>query len=86
MLQEIADALVQSWRNFATAFVLFVPRFVAAIIIFGGGFAVSLLVRRVIQRLFTASYSLTDSASIPPIVIGGSSMRIPGSSDSATNP
>jgi len=52
MIQEIADALVQSWRNFATAFVLFVPRFVAAIIIFGGGFAVSLLVRRAIQRLF----------------------------------
>src|SRR5215210_528088 len=52
MIQEIADALVQSWRNFATAFVLFVPRFVAAIIIFGGGFAVSLLVRHAIQRLF----------------------------------
>ena len=30
MIQEIADALVQSWRNFATAFVLFVPRLVAA--------------------------------------------------------
>ena len=52
MIQEIADALVQSWRNFATGFVLFVPRFVAAIIIFGGGFAVSLLVRQAIQRLF----------------------------------
>jgi len=52
MIQEIADALVESWRNFATAFVLFVPRFVAAIIIFGGGFAVSLLVRQAIQRLF----------------------------------
>jgi len=25
MIQEIADALVQSWRNFASAFVLFVP-------------------------------------------------------------
>ena len=52
MSQEIANALLESWRNFATAFVLFVPRFVAAIIIFGGGFAVSLLVRRAIQRLF----------------------------------
>ena len=38
MIQEIADALVQSWRNFATAFVLFVPRLVAATIIFAGGF------------------------------------------------
>ncbi len=51
MIQEIADALVQSWRNFATAFVLFVPRLVAATIIFAGGLVVSLLVRRVIQRL-----------------------------------
>ena len=32
MIQEIADALVQSWRNFATAFVQFVPRLVAALI------------------------------------------------------
>ena len=37
MIQEIANALVQSWRNFATAFVLFVPRLVAATIIFAGG-------------------------------------------------
>ena len=51
MIQEIANALVQSWRNFATAFVLFVPRLVAATIIFAGGFVVSLLVRRAIQRL-----------------------------------
>ena len=42
MIQEIADALVQSWRNFATAFVLFVPRLVAATIIFAGGFVVAL--------------------------------------------
>jgi hypothetical protein len=50
MIQEIADALVQSWKNFAEAFVLFVPRLVAATIIFGGGFLVALLVRRVTQR------------------------------------
>jgi hypothetical protein len=51
MIQEIADALVQSWRNFASAFVLFVPRLVAAAIIFGGGFVVSLAVRRALYRL-----------------------------------
>jgi hypothetical protein len=53
MIQEIAGALVESWRNFATAFVLFVPRLVAATIIFAGGFLVALLVRRVIQRVLT---------------------------------
>ena len=41
MIQEIADALVQSWRNFANASVLFIPRLVAATIIFGGGFIVA---------------------------------------------
>jgi hypothetical protein len=51
MIQDIADALVQSWGNAARAFVLFVPRLVAASIIFAGGFVVSLLVRRAIQRL-----------------------------------
>ncbi len=51
MIQDIADALAQSWHSFATAFVLFVPRLVAATIIFAGGFVVSLLVRRAIQRL-----------------------------------
>jgi mechanosensitive ion channel-like protein len=50
MIQEIADALVQSWKNFAEAFVLFVPRLVAATIIFGGGFVVAMVVRRVTQR------------------------------------
>lgn len=53
MIQEIADALIESWRNFASAFVLFVPRFVAATIIFAGGFFVALLVRRGIQRLLS---------------------------------
>jgi Conserved TM helix len=51
MIQEIADALLQSWRNFATAFVLFVPRLVAASIIFAGGFLIALLFRRVIHRV-----------------------------------
>jgi Conserved TM helix len=50
MIQEIADALVESWHNFATAFVLFVPRLVAATIIFAGGFVVAILVRRGVQR------------------------------------
>jgi Mechanosensitive ion channel, conserved TM helix len=51
MIQEIADALVQSWRNFASAAVLFVPRLVAATIIFAVGFVVSLAARRAIHRL-----------------------------------
>ena len=51
MLQEIIDALAQSWQNFATAFVLFVPRMVAAAIIFAGGFVFALIVRRVIHRV-----------------------------------
>jgi Conserved TM helix len=51
MIQEIAEALAQSWHNFATAFVLFVPRFIAATIIFGVGFVVSILVRRGVHRL-----------------------------------
>jgi hypothetical protein len=53
MIQEIADALAQSWRNFANAFVLFVPRLVAATIIFAGGFLVAILARRAVQRLLT---------------------------------
>lgn len=51
MVQEITDALVQSWRNFATAFVLFVPRLVAALIIFAGGFVFALVIRRAIERM-----------------------------------
>jgi hypothetical protein len=50
MIQEIADALVQSWRSFANAFVLFVPRLVAATIIFGGGFVVAIVARRAVKR------------------------------------
>jgi hypothetical protein len=51
MIQEIVDALAQSWRNFAAAFVVFVPRLVAATIIFGGGFVVAVIARRVVHRL-----------------------------------
>ena len=54
MIQEIAEALVQSWRNFASAFELFVPRLVAAIIIFTGGFVVALAARRVIHRVLVS--------------------------------
>ena len=51
MIQEIAEALAQSWNNFAAAFVLFVPRLVAATIIFAGGFVVAELIRRIVQAL-----------------------------------
>ena len=51
MIQEIAEALAQSWRTFAAAFVLFVPRLVAATIIFAGGYLVAAIVRRVVQAL-----------------------------------
>jgi small-conductance mechanosensitive channel len=54
MIQDIADALVQSWRNFASAFVLFVPQLVAATIIFAGGLVVSLVARRGIHRLLVS--------------------------------
>jgi hypothetical protein len=51
MIQEIADALAQSWHNFAAAFVQFVPRLVAAAIIFAGGFVVAVIVRRIVHRM-----------------------------------
>jgi hypothetical protein len=51
MIQQIADALVQSWQNFSSAFALFVPRLIAAAIIFGVGFLVALVLRQVIHRL-----------------------------------
>jgi hypothetical protein len=56
MIQQIADALVQSWQNFATAFALFVPRLIAATIIFGVGFVVALLFRRLIHRLLVSMH------------------------------
>ncbi len=51
MTREIADALAQSWHNFADAFVMFVPRLVAAAIIFSVGLIVALAVRNVMRRL-----------------------------------
>jgi len=51
MIQEIAKALAQSWHNFSTAFVIFVPRLVAATIILAVGFVLSILVRRIVQRV-----------------------------------
>jgi Conserved TM helix len=51
MIQEIVDALAQSWRNFAAAFVLFVPRLVAAAIIFAAGFVAALITRWIVHRL-----------------------------------
>jgi Mechanosensitive ion channel, conserved TM helix len=51
MIQEIAAALAQSWRDFATAFILFVPRLVAATIIFAVGFLVAIVARWVVRRV-----------------------------------
>lgn len=51
MIQEIADALAQSWRNFATAFALFVPRLVAAVIIFVGGFVAAILAVQIVRHV-----------------------------------
>src|SRR5688572_8887239 len=51
MIQEIVEALTQSWRNFTSAFVLFVPRLVAATIIFAGGFVVALFARRIVRSM-----------------------------------
>src|SRR5262245_549301 len=51
MIQEIADALAQSWANFATAFAMFVPRLIAATIIFAGGFMVAIVARRIVRHV-----------------------------------
>lgn len=51
MIQDIAEALVQSWHNFSAAFALFVPRVIAAVIIFAGGFVVALVARRLVRRV-----------------------------------
>lgn len=77
MIREIADALARSWHNFASAFVLFVPRLVAATIIFGVGLVVSLVVRRVMHRILvsarferlsrrTGASDLLQRADMPP--------------------
>jgi len=54
MIHEIANALAQSWRNFTSAFVRFVPHLVAATIIFAGGFVVAMLARRIVRSTLTA--------------------------------
>jgi Mechanosensitive ion channel, conserved TM helix len=51
MIQEIAAALAQSWRDFAMAFIQFVPRLVAATIIFAVGFFVAVVARWVVRRV-----------------------------------
>jgi len=51
MIQDIGEALALSWNNFASAFVQFVPRLVAATIIFAGGLAIALAARSGIKRL-----------------------------------
>ena len=54
MIQEIAAALAQSWENLASAFVLFVPRLIAAAIIFAAGFVVAVIARRIVRIVLTA--------------------------------
>jgi hypothetical protein len=51
MIQEIANALAESWRSFATGFAHFVPRVIAAIIIFALGLLVAAAARVVVDRL-----------------------------------
>jgi hypothetical protein len=50
MIREITDALTRSWDNFASAFALFVPRLIAAAIIFAVGLIVSLVIRSLLRR------------------------------------
>jgi hypothetical protein len=51
MIQQIADALLQSWRNFADGFALFVPRVLAALIIFSVGWIVAATARSGLRRV-----------------------------------
>jgi hypothetical protein len=51
MIQEIAAALAQSWHNFAAGFALFVPRVIAALIIFVLGWLVAAAARIGVRRL-----------------------------------
>jgi hypothetical protein len=50
MIQQIADALAQSWTNFAHGFALFVPRVIAALIIVVLGWLIAAAVRNAIRR------------------------------------
>lgn len=54
MIQEITAALVQSWHNLANAFVQFVPRLIAAAIIFAAGFVVAVVARWIVRVVLTA--------------------------------
>jgi hypothetical protein len=54
MIQEIGAALAQSWHNLTSAFVLFVPRLIAAAIIFAAGFVVAVVTRRIVRSVLTA--------------------------------
>jgi hypothetical protein len=54
MIHDIGAALAQSWQNLTTAFVLFVPRLIAAAIIFAAGFVVAVITRRIVRRVLLA--------------------------------
>jgi hypothetical protein len=51
MIEQIADALAQSWGNFANGFALFVPRLLAALIIFAVGWIIAATLRGVVRRV-----------------------------------
>jgi hypothetical protein len=80
MIHEIADALVQSWRNMAIGFVQLVPRLVAAVIILAVGFIVSLAIRRLIQQILVwlhvermsrriGASEILRAAEMPPVAV-----------------
>jgi hypothetical protein len=54
MIHEIGAALAQSWQNLTSAFVLFVPRLIAAAIIFAAGFVVAVIIRRIVRSVLLA--------------------------------
>lgn len=51
MIEQIADALAQSWRSFADGFALFVPRLLAALIIFAVGWIIAATARSVVRKV-----------------------------------
>ena len=79
MSQVLGNALFESWRNFATAFVQFVPRLVAATIIFALGFVVALLVRRAIQWLLVFGLALVPVTivEVAKLVMAALGWRVP---------
>ena len=54
MIHEITAALAQSWHNLANAFVQFVPRLIAAAIIFAAGFVVAVVARWIVRVVLAA--------------------------------